>query len=150
MFCFKFRGNVDIWYASSGFILWHIPVAQSQDKVDKWCLHSNILQRGRIHQHLKCRTRAVESQVCEWRLGLDDGFLVATWSLGWQSDGLHQADDDAAHFAKTERCGGIPTLGILLPLLHPLARNTRWQNRIADLRPILIDHISNRSFFQNK
>ena len=40
------------------------------------------------------RKHAVRRQVGEWRLVSDDGFLVATWWVGWQSDGLHEADDD--------------------------------------------------------
>ena len=40
------------------------------------------------------RKHAVRRQVGGWRLVSDDGFLVATWWVGWQSDGLHEADDD--------------------------------------------------------
>ena len=140
MFSVKFRGNVVIWYASLGFILWHIPVAQVQDKADELCLHSNLL-RGRIHNHMKFRTCAcclkpsgwvkVEVGLGWWLSGcnLITGLTICWVASSWwrrcpfcKDWTLRHPHFGHPHFGEHHFLG-ILTLG-----------NTRWENRIVDLR----------------
>ena len=68
------------------------------------------------------RKHAVRRQVGGWRLVSDDGFLVATWWVGWQSDGLHEADDDGTSLQRLNTAASP----LWASYLHPLASLSRW------------------------